>query len=58
MLWSMRDTVRYAARFAVYEEQTMSVKSHQLPITILRATEPTTPSPPEGLGRDRVLAQH
>lgn len=42
----MRDTVRYAARLAVYDEHTMSVKSHQLPMTILRATEATTPSPP------------
>lgn len=42
----MRDTVRYAARLAVYDEHTMSVKSHQLPMTILRATEPIAPSPP------------
>lgn len=46
MAWSMRDTVRYAAKLAVYDEHTMSVKSHQLPMTIRRATEPTMPSPP------------
>lgn len=43
----MRETVRYAARLAVYDEHTMSVKSHQLPMTILRATEATMPSPPK-----------
>lgn len=42
----MRDTVRYAAKLAVYDEHTISVKSHQLPMTILRAAEAITPSPP------------
>lgn len=46
MAWSMRDTVRYAAKLAVYDEHTMRVKSHQLPMTILSATELTMPSPP------------
>lgn len=46
MVLSMRDTVRYAARLAVYDEHTIKVKSHQLPITIRKATEPTAESPP------------
>lgn len=46
MVLSMRDTVRYAARLAVYDEHTIKVKSHQLPITIRKATEPTAVSPP------------
>lgn len=46
MVLSMWDTVRYAARLAVYDEHTIKVKSHQLPITIRKATEPATESPP------------
>lgn len=46
MVLSMRDMVRYAARLAVYDEHTIRVKSHQLPITIRRATDPTAESPP------------
>lgn len=48
MVLSMRDTVRYAARLAVYDEHTIKVKSHQLPITIRNATEPAAESPPAG----------
>ncbi|MEQ2185232.1 hypothetical protein GOODEAATRI_016121 [Goodea atripinnis] len=36
----------------------MSVKSHQLPMTILSATEPTTPSPPAKKHNTRVTSQN
>lgn len=39
--------VRYTVRLAVYDEHTMSVKSHQLPNAIRIDTEATIDSTPE-----------